>query len=88
MQGVDPDAKWPTVYSYSAGVQHEIWKGTVVDVAYVGSQSRHNTRRINLNVLPYGTTFTAAAQDPTRTAGVVPGVEPGLPPMYAAAGLC
>jgi hypothetical protein len=87
VQGVDPDGKWPTVYSYSAGVQHEVWKGTVVDVAYVGSQSRHNTRRVNLNALPYGTTFTAAAQDPTRTGGTVPAVEPGLPSMYAAAGL-
>ena len=87
MQGVDPNAKWPTVYSYSVGIQREIWKGTVVDVAYVGSQSRHNTRRVNLNVLPYGTTFTAAAQDPTKTNGVVPAVEPGLPAAYSAAGL-
>src|SRR6185503_18182361 len=87
VQGVDPNAKWPTVYSYSAGIQRELWKGTVVDVAYVGSQSRHNTRRVNLNVLPFGTTFTAAAQDPTKTNGVVPAVEPGLPSMYSAAGL-
>ena len=87
VQGVDRNAKWPTVYSYSVGVQREVWKGTVVDVAYVGSQSRHNTRRVNLNVLPYGTTFTAAAQDPTKTGGVVPAVEPNLPSIYSAAGL-
>jgi Carboxypeptidase regulatory-like domain/TonB-dependent Receptor Plug Domain len=87
VQGVDPNAKWPTVYSYSVGIQREIWKGTVVDVAYVGSQSRHNTRRVNLNVLPFGTTFTAAAQDPTKTNGVVPAVEAGLPSVYSAAGL-
>jgi hypothetical protein len=59
----------------------------VVDVAYVGSQSRHNPRRVNLNVLPFGTTFKASSQDPTRTGGVVPAVEPGLPPAYANAGL-
>ncbi|MEO7190211.1 MAG: carboxypeptidase regulatory-like domain-containing protein [Vicinamibacterales bacterium] len=87
VQGVDPDGQWPTVYSYSVGLQRELWKDTVVDVAYVGSQSRHNTRRENLNVLPYGTTFTAAAQDPTKTAGVVPAVEVGLPSIYSSAGL-
>jgi hypothetical protein len=87
VQGVDPNAKWPTVYSYSIGMQREIWHATVVDIAYVGSQSRHNTRRVNLNAIPYGTTFTAAAQDPTKTNGVVPAVEPGLPAAHAAAGL-
>jgi hypothetical protein len=87
VQGVDPDGKFPAIHSYSVGIQHELWKGTVLDVAYVGSQSRHNPRRVNLNVVPYGTTFTAAAQDPTRTNGVVPGVEPNLPAAHAAAGL-
>jgi len=87
VQGVDINGKWPTIYSYSVGLQREVWKGTVVDVAYVGSQSRHNTRRVNLNVLPYGTTFTAAAQDPTKTNGVVPAVEPNLPSVYSSAGL-
>jgi len=87
VQGVDPQAKWPAIYSYSLGVQREIGKGISVDVAYVGSQSRHNPRRVNLNVLPFGTTFKASSQDPTRTGGVVPAVEPGLPPAYANAGL-
>ena len=59
----------------------------MLDVAYVGSQSRHNTRRVNLNMLPYGTTFTAAAQDPTKTNGVVPAVKPTCLSMYSAAGL-
>ena len=58
-------------------MQRELGKGIVVDVAYVGSQSRHNPRRVNLNALPYGTTFKAAAQDPTKTNGVVPAVEAG-----------
>jgi hypothetical protein len=87
VQGIDPNAKWPTVYSYSVGVQRDIWHGMIVDVAYVGSQSRHNTRRVNLNMLPYGTTFTAAAQDPTKFNGAIPAVEPGLPSIYSAAGL-
>jgi hypothetical protein len=86
--GVDPNAKWPAVYSYSAGVQRDLGRGVTVDVAYVGTQSRNNPRRANLNVLPYGTTFQAAAQDPTRFAtGVVPAVEAGLPAVYQAAGV-
>jgi hypothetical protein len=40
-----------------------------------------------LNALPFGTTFLASAQDPTKTNGVVPGVEPNLPSAYANAGL-
>jgi hypothetical protein len=86
--GVDPDAKWPAVYSYSAGVQRDLGRGVTVDIAYVGTQSRHNPRRANLNVLPYGTTFLASAQDPTRFAtGVVPAVEAGLPAVYQTAGV-
>jgi hypothetical protein len=54
----------------------------------VGSQSRHLPRRTNLNAVPYGTTFKASSQDPTRFAGgVIPAVEPGLPAAHAAAGL-
>jgi hypothetical protein len=87
VQGVDRKGKWPAIYSYSLGVQRQIGKGIVVDAAYVGSQSRHNPRRVNLNVLPFGTTFKAAAQDPTKTGGVVPAVEPGLPSVYTNAGL-
>ena len=51
-----------------------------MDVAYVGSQSRHNPRRVNLNVLPFGTTFhgVGAGSDQRRN-GVVPAVEAGLP---------
>jgi hypothetical protein len=43
--GIDSKAKWPAVYSYSLGVQRDLGKGIVVDVAYVGSQSRNNPRR-------------------------------------------
>jgi hypothetical protein len=79
---------WPVVYSYSLGVQRELFKDTVLDVAYVGNQSRHLPRRLNLNSLPYGSTFRATAQDPTRFAnGVIPATEPGLPAAHAAAGL-
>ncbi|HKX28949.1 MAG TPA: TonB-dependent receptor [Blastocatellia bacterium] len=85
--GTDRVDDWPVVYSYSLGMQHELFKDTVVDVSYVGTQSRHLPRRLNLNAIPLGTTFQRAAQDPTKFAGgVIPAAEPGLPAVYAAAG--
>jgi hypothetical protein len=86
--GTDKEGDFPVVYSYSIGVQRELWKETVLDIAYVGSQSRHNPRRSNLNALAYGSTFKSSAQDPTRYAGgVIPAAEPGLPTAHQAAGL-
>jgi hypothetical protein len=59
-----------------------------VDVSFVGSQSRHLRRRSNLNAIPYGLTFKASAQDPTKFAGgVIPATEPGLPTAYSGAKL-
>ena len=86
--GVNKDSTFPTIYSYSIGVQRNLGVGTVVDISYVGSQSRHLARRTNLNAPAYGTTFTASAQDPTKYAnGVIPPVEAGLPSIYSSAGL-
>ena len=86
--GASPDGKVPTVYTFSLGVQRQIAKGTTLDVAYVGSMSRHLVTSRDINAIPYGYAFTAAAQDPANFAGnVVPAVEPNLPPIYAAAGL-
>ncbi len=88
VNGVDRNAKWPAIYSYSIGIQRDLWKGIIVDVAYVGSQSRKNPRRVNLNAPAFGSAFLASNQDPTRFAGgVVPAVEPNLPAIYSNAGL-
>ena len=85
---VNEDSKFPTIYSYSIGVQRNLGVGTVIDVSFVGSQSRHLSRRNNLNAPVYGATFRAAAQDPTKYAGgVIPATEPGLPTIYSAAGV-
>ncbi|MBZ5540018.1 MAG: carboxypeptidase regulatory-like domain-containing protein [Acidobacteriia bacterium] len=97
--GAARDGKVPTVYSFSLGVQREIARGTTLDVAYVGTLSRHLVTARDINAIPYGYAFTAAAQDPANytdycasplpgdpcTNGI-PAVEPGLPPVYAAAG--
>jgi hypothetical protein len=97
--GASKDGHVPTVYSYSIGIQRELFKGTTLDIAYVGNVARHLVTARNLNTIPYGYTFSAAAQDPANFTGYcaspqpgnpctngVPAVEPGLPSQYAAAG--
>jgi hypothetical protein len=85
--GADRSGQVPVVYSYSLGIQREISKGVTLDVAYVGTAGRHLVTARDINTIPYGTAFTRAAQDPANfPGGVVPLVEPNLPPEYAAAG--
>ena len=85
--GADTTGKVPVVYSYSLGIQRDLGFKTTIDVAYVGTLSRHLVTARDINAIPFGTTFTRAAQDPANFAGgVVPTVEPYLPPEYAAAG--
>jgi hypothetical protein len=75
--GAARDGKVPTVYSFSFGIQHEIAKGTTIDLAYVGTLSRHLVTGRDINAVPFGYAFTAAAQDPNNfSGGVVPAVEP------------
>jgi hypothetical protein len=95
--GAARDGKVPTVYSFSLGVQHEIGKGTTLDIAYVGTMSRHLVTSRDINAMPYGAAFLRQNQDPNCVdnestpqpvfpGGVVPAVQPGLQPQYAAAG--
>ena len=62
--GANLSGKIPTVYSYSLGVQQELRGSTTLDLAYVGTQSRHLVTSHDVNAVPYGLAFTAAAQDP------------------------
>lgn len=85
--GYAKDGKIPTVYSTSLGVQRDVGFGTVVEIGYVGTLSRHLNQQRNLNAIPYLATFLRENQDPTRFAGgVVPEVEPNLPQAYVNAG--
>jgi Tfp pilus assembly protein FimT len=85
--GADISGQVPVTYSYSFGLQREVGHGVTLDVAYVGNVNRHQVTARDINTIPYGTTFTRAAQNPANYAGgVVPTVEPNLPPEYAAAG--
>ncbi len=83
----------PTVYEYSFGVQSKLPGQMILDTSYVGSNSRHQTDEVNLNGIPYGTTFQASAQDPTLLSTLGPAcMNPatvgfqGLPGGYS--GLC
>ncbi|HUO24344.1 MAG TPA: carboxypeptidase regulatory-like domain-containing protein [Candidatus Aquilonibacter sp.] len=86
--GAARDGKVPTVYSFSLGVQHEIGAGTTLDLAYVGTLSRHLVTSRDINAEPYGTLFSRGAQDPNCSlfGGTVPAVQPNLQPQYLAAG--
>ena len=95
--GASRDGKVPTVYSFSLGVQHELGRDTTLDVAYVGTMSRHLVTSRDINAIPYGAAFSKDVQDPNCVdnqdpaqpvfpGGVVPDVQPGLQPEYAAAG--
>ncbi|MGA8151892.1 MAG: carboxypeptidase regulatory-like domain-containing protein [Terriglobales bacterium] len=86
--GAQSNGKIPTVYSFSLGVQRELGSGTTLDVAYVGTLSRHLVTSRDINAEPYGTLFSRAAQDPNCSLfnGAVPAVQPGLQPQYSAAG--
>ncbi len=54
-----------STYGFSLGVQRDIGHSVVIDVAAVGTLGRHLEMAQNLNQLPYGARFAAAAQDPT-----------------------
>jgi hypothetical protein len=65
VQGFELETRTPTVYSYSVGVQRDIGWDTVVDVAYVGSQTRKLLQVRNLNTVPFGARFQPQNIDPT-----------------------
>lgn len=97
--GASRDGHVPTVYSYSLGIQRELFRGATLDLAYVGNVGRHLLTAHDINAIPYGYAFSAAAQDPANFTSYcaspqpgnpctngIPAVEPGLPSAYSAAG--
>jgi hypothetical protein len=65
------DGKVPVVYNYSFGVQARLAESMVLDVSYVGNLSRHQLQRTNFNAIPYGATFLAKNQDPTKNSSLL-----------------
>jgi hypothetical protein len=54
---LERDAKTPTSYNWSIGVQREIGWGTVVDLTYVGYKTENLELARNINVVPDGAKF-------------------------------
>jgi hypothetical protein len=79
-------ARWqaPQRGSFSIGVQRSIgWERFWM--LPMSARFPSPVDQINLNSIPYGTTFQRAAQDPTMYPnGVVPAVEAGLPTALSA----
>jgi hypothetical protein len=57
INGIERDAKTPSVYKLSFGLQREIVKGVVADVSYVGSVNRHLEMSNNINAVRDGMRF-------------------------------
>ena len=88
LTAVSPSDNTPNAYSYNFGIQRNVGKGFVVDVAFVGSLGRNLEQVTNLNAVPYGATFKASSQNLyLYSNNTIPAVQPNLPPAYAAAGL-
>jgi hypothetical protein len=65
--GISPDGHIPTVYNYSAGIQRELPLKILLDVSYVGSESRHLVLLVPFNDAPFGSAWLPQNQDPTLT---------------------
>jgi Carboxypeptidase regulatory-like domain len=49
ISGFDPTLRAPYTDNYTLSIQRELWKNTVLEVAYVGTQSHLSWRTVNLN---------------------------------------
>ncbi|HLH30333.1 MAG TPA: Plug domain-containing protein, partial [Terriglobia bacterium] len=59
------DGHVPTTYNFNAGIQRELPGQVLLDVSYVGTQSRHLTEFSPFNALPFGSAWLPQNQDPT-----------------------
>lgn len=64
LNAVEVNSKTPITYNFSLGVQQDIGFKTVIEVSYVGSQSRHLGERRNINGVPDGSRLGTNNIDP------------------------
>ncbi|MBM3785116.1 MAG: hypothetical protein FJW30_12190 [Acidobacteria bacterium] len=75
VRGIFGDNPMPTTYNYSLGVQQQVGRGTLIDVSYVGSISRHQLWQRDINAIPlYSTHIDVNPQNrnPARPANALP----------------
>jgi hypothetical protein len=65
---LERNAKTPSSYNWSIGVQRDIGWGTVIDVTYVGNVTRHLELAQNINAVPDGAKFLPANANPQNPA--------------------
>ena len=49
LRGFDPNLRAPYTVNYSFGIQRELWRNNVLEIRYVGNQSKLSWRTSNLN---------------------------------------
>jgi Carboxypeptidase regulatory-like domain/TonB-dependent Receptor Plug Domain len=59
--------KIPVIYQYQLGIQRDIGRAMVLDIAYVGNTEHYITQNYNFNLVPFGRRFQAQYADPTNT---------------------
>ena len=52
LNAIEVNSKRPTIYNYQIGIQRDIGYKTIIEISYVGSQSRHLGERRNINGVP------------------------------------
>jgi len=64
---VDPHLRTPYTYQYNLSIQHELAKGTLMEVAYVGSSSHKLTALQDINPMDVATLTPVLHNDGTTT---------------------
>lgn len=79
--GVQRDFKTAYLQNFSLGIQHEIFKDTVVEVSYIGNKGTHLTRNRNINQAVLGT-GSVASRRPFAGFGNIPYRESSASSIY------
>jgi hypothetical protein len=64
--GLGPEGKLPTILNYNVTVQRQLPWNLVLDVGYVGTQTRHGLARQAFNAPAFGAAWLAQNQDPSK----------------------